>query len=495
MITLISLYSDISSYPVRILSAYLRNRGLKSRIIFFTDLKIGFPKNRKSWKQQLNGSAVDQLIALCSDSSLIGFSLFTSDYLKAAYLTKCLKEKLNIPIIWGGKHSSATPEECLMYADMVCIGEGEEALAELLEKIEKRENCYKIKNVWFKCNGEIIRNPIRPLTQDLDLISFPDYSLDEHYVHEIETDKIVPLTLEMLKDYTAPAPSTRLLPYETLFSRGCPYSCSYCYSYKKMYGGQKYVRFRSINNLIKELDLIKKILNYVQIIWLLDDNLFMLREEKIKEFCQIYKEKICLPLCFAGHPNDINNEKLSHFIDAGLTVLHIGVQTGSQRIQKLYKRNANNDTILNAVQSINIFKETVMPCYDVIIDNPYETNDDIKDTIKLLLKFPRPYHFSIFSLTFFPGTELFEKAKKDGIFTNEMNFNAYGKHFNLLHFRKKKYLNFIFPLLNFSIPKSIIKLLINKYIVFLLDRPKINSMIFWIAVSVKVVRNKIMTIK
>ena len=142
--------------------------------------------------------------------------------------------------------------------------------------------------------------------------------------------------------------------------------------------------------------------------------------EKIDTFCKIYKEKIGLPMYFTGYPNDINEENLSRFIDAGLIITCMGVQTGSKRTKKLYKRNVSDETILKAVQAIHKFKDFLLASeYDVIIDNPYETNEDVADTIRLLLKFPKPRYFRLFSLTFFPGTELYEKAKQDGILSEE----------------------------------------------------------------------------
>ena len=153
---------------------------------------------------------------------------------------------------------------------------------------------------------------------------------------------------------------------------------------------------------------------------------------------------------FTGYPNDINEENLSRFIDAGLIITCMGVQSGSQRTKKLYKRNVSDETILNAVHAFHKFKDSLVAIYyDVIIDNPYETNEDFVDTIRLLLKFPKPRCIRLFSLTFFPGTELYEKATQDGILPKEDELREYRK--NLLNFqhRKKNYLNFVFPLYNF----------------------------------------------
>jgi len=490
MITLISLSTDVTAYSTRILSAYLRNKGLDTRLVFLPNVEF---ESRNALPDEViyDKNTLDQLFDLCKESSLIGITLFTSDFPHAVYLNRHLKKNLNIPIIWGGKHPSAKPEQSLVYANMVCIGEGEEALTELLLKIENGQDYHNTQNIWIKYNGTIIKNPNRSIIENLDLIPFPDYSCDDHYIREIETGKIIQLTHEILKKYMFPEENTGLIPYKTLFSRGCPFSCTYCYSFKEMYKGQKYLRFRSVENIVQELELTKKKLSYIQMVELLDDNIFALPMEKIDTFCKIYKEKIGLPMYFTGYPNDINEENLSRFIDAGLIITCMGVQTGSKRTKKLYKRNVSDETILKAVQAIHKFKDFLLASeYDVIIDNPYETNEDVADTIRLLLKFPKPRYFRLFSLTFFPGTELYEKAKQDGILSEEDELNGYRKNYFGFLYRRKKYLNFVFPLLNQNIPTFLIKILINKYVIFLFDRPSINNFLFGIMAFLRKFREK-----
>jgi len=480
MITLISTSSDLMCNPIRVLSSYLRQKGFATRLLFLPDREIESHRlpsgNVPSSDIPYSQKTADQVVDLCADSDLIGASLLTSDFYNTAYLTKKLKEKLNIPVIWGGKHPSAKPEEALSFADMVCIGEGEDALAELVERIKNGKDCYDTENIWFNNNGTIIKNPVRHILQDLDLIPFPDYSFDNHFVWEAETGDIIELNASLLKRYLfREPPFFNLIPYETLWSRGCPFSCSFCFSFKRLYKGQKYLRFRSVENIIGELEVMTKQLGYIGKIHLYDDNIFVLPTGEIEQFCRLYKERVGLPLSFAAHPKDINEEKLSHLVDAGMIAIDVGIQTGSKRTQKLYKRSYPDTVVSNAVQAINRFKESLYVSYDIIIDNPYETNEDLVQTIELVSKFPKPRYFKMFSLCFFPGTELYEKAKKDGTLPDEEELKAYKKNFLSLYHRKKKYLNLVFSLLNRNIPSFVISILINRYMILLLDRPFIMN--------------------
>ena len=74
------------------------------------------------------------------------------------------------------------------------LAKGEDALTELLGKIESGQNYSDTQNMWVKHNGTIIRNPHRPIIEDLDLIPFPDYNFENHYIWEKETSKIIQLT-------------------------------------------------------------------------------------------------------------------------------------------------------------------------------------------------------------------------------------------------------------------------------------------------------------
>jgi len=473
------------------LSAYLRSKGLKSRLIFLPEAEHLNFQTPTDPRYPYDDKTINQLIGLCSGSSLIGISLLSSNFPHAVYLTKRIKEKLDIPVAWGGKHPSAKPGDSLSYADMVCVGEGEEALVELLEKIEGGEDYRSTQNMWFKQDGALIKNPKRRLLQNLDLLPFPDYSYDEHYIREIGTNKIVPLTPGIFKEYLLPESPVNLLPYETLFSRGCPYSCTYCYSFKGIYEGERYLRFRSIENTMQELELMKARLGHIQMIWFLDDNIFILPIEKIKEFCQHYKQRIGLPMSFAGHPLNISEEKLAYFTEAGMKGIHMGVQSGSKRIQGLYKRQMPEEKILEAVYAINRFKDALVPVYDFITDNPYETNEDIIDSIKLALKFPKPRRIQVFSLMFFPGTELRVQAQQEGLISKDDENNIYNLDFGSFHTRKKKYLNFVFLLFNRNAPNFIIKMLINRHLVGLLDRPVINEILFGIIVFLNWIRERI----
>jgi anaerobic magnesium-protoporphyrin IX monomethyl ester cyclase len=96
-------------------------------------------------------------------------------------------------------------------------------------------------------------------------------------------------------------------------------------------------------------------------------------------------------------------------------MVRMGIQTGSERTKQLYKRKFSNEHILEAAKIINEHKDKVeLPVYDVIVDNPYETDEDVIDTLMFMSKLPVPFKLNRFGLFLFPGTPLYETVKQDG---------------------------------------------------------------------------------
>jgi len=158
-----------------------------------------------------------------------------------------------------------------------------------------------------------------------------------------------------------------------------------------------------------------------------------------------YKENVGIPLQITGVTPNITREKLAPLVDSDLISVRMGIQTGAEDTKKLYNRHHSNEKVEKAVRLINEFKNKIrLPGYDIILDNPWETEDDIIETLMFLSKLPTPYKLMLYSLTLFPGTELYELAKKEGIVKDDLK-DVYCKDFGDC---KKTYLNKLFFLLN-----------------------------------------------
>ncbi len=304
-------------------------------------------------------------------------------------------------IIWGGVQATLNPEKCISHCDVVCRGEGEK----IISKICNGERLDKIGGIYYKKNGKIFKNEINYLVEeDLDKIPFPDNSYENWFI--FENGKIIPL--KKRDDKTS---------YIILTSRGCPFNCTYCSnnSLRKIYNG-KYVRRRSVENVIKELEEAKRIHPNLRSIGFWDD-VFSLDLEWIKEFSKEYKNKINLPFKCMVHPKFCTKEVIGELKSMGLQSVDMGIQTFSQKIKKLYNRPETNEEIFRSLKILNKYDIEVF--IDLIQGNPLEAEEDMKINLNCLLKMNPKFKINTYSLSYFPNTELTNNFLKKGIIKKE----------------------------------------------------------------------------
>lgn len=470
-VTLISPYPDITAFGIRTISAYLKQHGHKTQLIFLPD---PYGDNLVFGMKRYDNKVLDELIPLCKDSNIIGITLMTNFYEGAVQITERLKEGVTAPVIWGGIHPTIRPEESLEHADIVCLGDGEEALLELADRMHRGEDYHDVKNLWLKEAGRRIKNPIRGLTRDIDLYPMPDYSMDSHHI--MYDGKIQPLTYDLIKFYLEKGTVSQYLDkigYQTMTGRGCPHKCTYCINdtLKGMYNNENYLRWRSTRHVIEELLWVKEKLPYVGFIWISDDAFFARNKKNLEEFCREYKEKIGLPFSCLASPLTISDEKMDMMVDAGLIYLQMGVESGSKRMQELFnRRQMDNDRLKKAFRIINKYKDRILPpSYDFILDVPYETDEDKIESLKLIAEIPKPFHLQPFSLVLYPGTMLYEMARKDNMIKDEKR-QIYEKSYAM---REMSYLNLLVTLSkNGRFPNRLLKILVSSPLVDILkSRP------------------------
>jgi radical SAM superfamily enzyme YgiQ (UPF0313 family) len=329
---------------------------------------------------------------------MVGISLRSSYFKIASEITKKINEDLSVPVIWGGTHPTIAPEECIQVADLICLGEGEDPVLELAERISNSQDYTDIRNLWIRKNGHLIKNELRPLIQDLDSLPFPDYGDENTYF--IENGQI-----------SSGDPVLQTYNLNILASRGCPYHCSYCCNsiFNSLYDGKgPRIRRRSVENVMKEIHALKDRFPNLRRIDFIDE-VFAWDRKWTSSFIERYSKEIQLPFQCAQHPNMVNQETLRLLRDAGLERVEVGVQSGSERIRKEYfERPVSDRRLFEASRLLN--QMGIVPFYDFIVDNPFESEEDRKQGLEFLLKLPRPFHLHVFSLIFFPNTIITRRA-------------------------------------------------------------------------------------
>lgn len=384
----------------RLLHAVMEKRGFCVYSIFFRE-------TYQSWAP-IEDNERKYILEILQElkPGLVGFSL-TSFYVnEAKELTLMIKKHFDVPIIWGGIHPSLNPDDCMKYADMVCIGEGEEALPELASSISNKEARTDIKNVWFKQNGNIIRNSNRALIEDFDLIPFPDFhNKNKYYL----------VSNKLYKEYN-PSPYYRY-EYNIMTCRGCPYKCTYCSNHKtsKM-GHGKMLRRRSIDNVMEELRLVIADFPKIRKIYFWDD-VFPYDKKWLREFVKSYKKDIKIPFFCYVHPTLIDEDRVVMLKEMGIEELAMGFQHGSSRIRKGYfERHESDEAILKAIA---LFQKYKIKLHLDMLSTPFDNEQDNHENMQLLLKVPKPFSLYMHTLTFFPGYKITERALEEKVITEK----------------------------------------------------------------------------
>ena len=478
---------DLSAFGIRSISAYLKSRGHGVNIIFLPG-GVAMMKHRAGYVYRYEPRILDEVVSLCEGADLVGVSLMTNYFDRAIQLTGAVRRMAGPPVIWGGIHPTVRPEEALNYADMVCIGDGEEALDEILMKMEDGGDYTGTPGVWFRRDGDIRRNPLRPLIENLDMLPFYDYDLGDHYVYHMDEGHIVKMTPELLRLSfpREPSPESTLhdpygsmrRTYKTYTVRGCPHSCYYCSIsiMKEMFPAQKHLRKRSVPNIIAELKDVTARFPFIEGINIFDDTFVVRSAREIAEFCRLYRKEIGLPFYIQASPATITEEKMELMVEAGLVFVEMGVQTGNERTRCMFNRSSTNGQILGAARIISGFTRRIFwPCYHVILDNPWETPEETMETLDLLLELPVPYWLKRSSLVPFPGTKLYEIGKRDGWITDERK-QIYSKH---LHTPSGSYPNFLIYLAGYSqFPRWVLRVLRKKPFLKILGGGFLNPVYF-----------------
>ena len=443
LITLFCIGSNFTCIGPRRISSYLKSKGIEVRMVFV-------PANR-DLKIFLEESCKKDLLDILKDDAAVGMS-FTSNYLKVAEtLTVFIKKNLSLPVVWGGVHATVSPEESLDVCDAVCLGEGEDPLFEFLEGGVDLKRNNRIENIWLRSNGQILRNKQRPLRTTLDELPYQDYDIKNHFI--LENQRIRQLQCSDLKrNYGFSL--TRMMTF------GCPFRCTYCANsrYQSLDKENSRIRRYSVDYFIGETKDILDRIPFVDYLLFDDDAFLSLPQNVIEEFCQKYKREISLPFGIGGIKSEmVKKEKLIPLTDAGLITVRMGIQTASEKINKeVFHRRFSREENLKAAQTFrSLGKRLRPPFYDLILDNPWEDTDDKLETLDFFRSLPLPYFLNVFSLTFFPGTELYARALKEKL------INSYDPYVHY-HSFKKTYLNLMILFSSlFRLPDCLYKRLVR----------------------------------
>jgi radical SAM superfamily enzyme YgiQ (UPF0313 family) len=388
------------SHPVGLMSiaAYLRNH---------------YPYDIKIEDMRVNGTGPADLERVIRHyvPDVVGISALTHESDAVPWIAESVKRvNADTPVLLGGPHATAYPEEAVRIpgVDYLVLGEGELAAGQLMDRLLNQSDISDIKGIVYKRDNQVISTGRGQFIENINDLPMPAYDL---------------IPIKAYKNFDSMS-RTGSAHYMSLFSsRGCPYRCIYCHN---IFG--KAFRSRSAENLYSEIRHLYdtyKICDFE----ILDD-VFNLDRRRLMEFCdRIIESGMKVTFAFPnGLRGDILDEdQLVKLRQAGTSFIGFAVETGSPRLQKLIKKNIQLDKIkknIEIARSLRIHSHGFF-----MMGFPGETREEMKMTVDFMVS-SRLHTCALFVVMPFEGTELGRISRELGhVPVSDFSMSYYTKEF------------------------------------------------------------------
>lgn len=329
---------------------------------------------------------------------LVGLSLLSAEVASALKISRiCKSYNDRCKVVWGGVHPTFLPDACLKYesVDFVVRGEGEYTTLELCTVLDRGEDPADVRGLSHKSNGSIAHNPKRELIEDLDTLPFP-----------ARDAVLYPESFDF-----------RSLG-SMIISRGCPFRCSFCSSRNFW---ERRERFRSPENIIQEIEILKRDFGsrYVMF-W--DDSLTINRNI-IRKYCNaLIQSGLKIDWKTATRADLVDEDTLGLMRRAGCVKLEIGVESGSERMKKIIRKDVTNDQVRQAFDLID--RHGIGSGAFFMAGFPEETMEDLEQTFALMKELPvTEIAFNI--LDPMPGSTDYERCVELGLVPEDPDWSEF----------------------------------------------------------------------
>ncbi len=342
-------------------------------------------------------ASVDRLLERFQPD-VVGFSVTCQDYPVARVVAQHVRERAPESfLLIGGPHATLVPDRFIDgLFDAVCVGEGEYPTLDLLNALEGGRDIRSIPNLWVIQGEEVFRNPTRPFMRNLDELPIQSWKNWDRYT-------MVPG-----------------VSFPILLSRGCAFDCTYCsnHALKEISAG-RYVRFRTVPHILRELEALVQRYPETQLIFLetemLNVNKAWVRElcEALRDFNAQRERPIAFRTNFRILPNYDWDEFFQLLYSANVRSLFFGLESGAEQIRsEILLREYSNEEVIrlaDAAKRAGVFLGTY-----VLVGVPQETRKEYDETVAILrelnLDTVVPFVFNPY-----PGTKLWEDCIDAGL--------------------------------------------------------------------------------
>lgn len=331
--------------------------------------KVDYDKYVQTPSQKLNARQEFLRILEQEKPDMIASTCLTDTFIPTIEYLTIAKEKYDIPTIVGGIHPTLNPLEVIgePAVDAICIGEGEEALADFVDHVENgRITKTDIGNLWIKKDGHIFKNPLRPLV-NMDDLPFMDYSIyDKRHFHR-------------------PYQGKMYVGGDVQEKRGCPRKCTYCANsgLNDIYGGSRINRY-SPERFVEEM-------KYLQKKWGVDfckfytEDMAFVETDMLARLSELYHKEVNIPFVAGAHPQSLTKEKAKLLKNMNCKSISIAIECGNEVYRKrLLKRDYSNSFFFSQLQLLK--DEGIRVHLLNMIGLPRESRKMIDETIAAVRK-------------------------------------------------------------------------------------------------------------
>jgi anaerobic magnesium-protoporphyrin IX monomethyl ester cyclase len=334
-----------------------------------------------------------------ADALCLGISVLTGPHIGAAVRVSRAVKKLrpDLPIVFGGWHSSLATEQTLRepFVDAIVRGQGELTLLELVERIADGREWHGVRGLSFKDgDGRIIHEPERPVANINDLPA-PAYHLADPGIY-------------------AAASGVRQLAYTS--SVGCPYQCNYCTDqvfYKRRFNAYRVARVVD--------DLAELVPRYnIEHVPLFDSNFLVDRKRAVAIAKGIVASGVKFQWDFQTSTDFLSlmsEDDVRLLAESGVHHIGFGTESASQEVLTLM-----NKRFQHVEQMVETARKTYLAgihvVFNIILGYPGETEAHRQQTFRIMSDIAKEYPNVSFSpniFTPYPGIPIWPQLKEMGV--------------------------------------------------------------------------------
>ncbi|TET38187.1 MAG: B12-binding domain-containing radical SAM protein [Planctomycetota bacterium] len=373
---------------IGILAATLRRRGHEPSLLVLHEF------DREKIKKAMKKHKPD----------MAGLSITSSQMPLARKTSDALANGHGLPLVAGGAHPTLMPEEVLELPGMVGVfrGECDHVFADWVDEFSAGKTARGVQNFSYLEAGSVVNNPVG-FPEDLSALPIPDRA-------------IFPMR-EMISF------NADLVGAEFVASRGCPYSCAYCNNpiFNELRGGVHHRR-KSVERMLEEIEAVLS--EYPEARCLgFNDDIFTCDRDWVMQFCGEYPGRVDRPWWSNTQVAHLDDELVGAMAEAGCTRLHMGVETGSEKLRRdELNKQISNKQIEEAFEMVH--SHNMKPVAFMMLGIPGETEETLRESVEFLRKL-RPFWTVVSLFSPFPGTALGDRARAEGLCDDDLPEDYY----------------------------------------------------------------------